>query len=51
MDQLKRKSDETWSTCGRSHLNLILKWSEGCTTAKEIAGLVSSEAMLKLMPR
>ena len=46
-----RKSEETWSTGGRRHLNLTLKLSEGCTTAKKIAELVSTEALLKLMPR
>ena len=27
MDQFKKKSEDTWSTCGRGYLNLTLKWS------------------------
>lgn len=51
MDQLRRKSEETWNTCGRRHLNLTMKWGECHTTAKEWADLVSTEAIISLMPK
>ena len=51
MDQFRRKTEETWSMCARRHNNLAIKWTGGCTTVTEVLELVSTDALLKLMPR
>ena len=51
MDQFRWKTEETWSMCARRHNNLAIKWVGGCITGTEVLELVSTDALLKLMPR
>ena len=45
--ELRRNHGCLW----KEHLNLNLKWSDDCTTGKEITELVSTATLMKLMPR
>ena len=37
--------------CARRHNNIAIKWVGGCITGTEVLELVSTDALLKLMPR
>ena len=51
MDSFKRKSEESWSTCGMRFYHLTKKWAKDCTTVESLLALVTWDSLYKLMPR
>ena len=51
MDSFKRKSEESWSTCGMRFYHLAKKLVKDCATVESLLALVSWDAIYKLMPR
>ena len=51
IDQLKRKSGETWTVCGRRLLNLMKRWAANCNSVEEVLDLMAMDHISKLIPR
>ena len=51
MEQLRRKSGESWTVCGKRYKSLVRKWISGCETVEGIVELLAVDAITRLMPR
>ena len=50
MEQLRRKSGESWTVCGKRYKSLVRKWISGCETVENIVELLAVDAIRRLMP-